>query len=132
MLFRSGSLVGAFIFALYAWFYFRCIRIATRCQVFFGSLCVAGIGTMIFLQAVIHMCVALGVMPVTGQTLPFISYGGTAYIFMGFGIGVIQSVAADNKRQKRLAAQAATPVPTPNTETSDNSETSQQNNTSAL
>ncbi|MBO4599381.1 MAG: FtsW/RodA/SpoVE family cell cycle protein [Bacteroidales bacterium] len=129
---ETGSLVGAFIFALYAWFYFRCIRIATRCQVFFGSLCVAGIGTMIFLQAVIHMCVALGVMPVTGQTLPFISYGGTAYIFMGFGIGVIQSVAADNKRQKRLVAQAATPVPTPNTETSDNSETSQQNNTSAL
>ena len=98
---ETGSLVGAFIFALYAWFYFRCIRIATRCQVLFGSLAVAGIGTMIFLQAVIHMCVALGVMPVTGQTLPFISYGGTAYLFMGLGIGVIQAVAADNKRQAR-------------------------------
>jgi cell division protein FtsW len=97
-----GSLVGAFIFILYALFYFRCIRIATRCQVLFGSLCVAGIGTMIFLQAIIHMSVALGVMPVTGQTLPFISYGGTAYIFMGVGIGVIQSVAADNKRQSKL------------------------------
>ena len=104
---EAGSLVGAFIFALYAWFYFRCIRIATRCQVLFGSLAVAGIGTMIFLQAVIHMCVALGVMPVTGQTLPFISYGGTAYLFMGLGIGVIQSVAADTKRQERMAAKAA-------------------------
>ena len=101
---ETGSLVGAFIFALYAWFYFRCIRIATRCQVLFGSLAVAGIGTMIFLQAVIHMCVALGVMPVTGQTLPFISYGGTAYLFMGLGIGVIQAVAADNKRQARQKA----------------------------
>jgi cell division protein FtsW len=106
---ETGSLVGAFIFALYAWFYFRCIRIATRCQSLFGSLSVAGIGTVVFLQAVVHMCVALGVLPVTGQTLPFISYGGTAYIIMGVGIGVIQSVAADNKRQARLAAAANTP-----------------------
>lgn len=98
-----GSLIGAFIFLLYAWFYFRCILIATRCQVLFGSLAVAGIGTMIFIQAVLHMSVALGVIPVTGQTLPFISHGGTAYIFMGLGIGVIQAVAADNKRQLRAA-----------------------------
>ena len=104
---EAGSLSGAFIFLLYAWFYFRCIRIATRCQVLFGSLAVAGIGTMIFLQAVIHMSVSLGVIPVTGQTLPFISHGGTAYVFMGLGIGVIQAVAADNKRQQRLAAKAA-------------------------
>ena len=115
---ETGSLVGAFIFALYAWFYFRCIRIATRCQVFFGSLAVAGIGTMIFLQAVIHMCVALGVLPVTGQTLPFISYGGTAYLFMGLGIGVIQAVAADNKRQARLAANTSD---TPNTQSNNQS-----------
>ncbi|MBQ6068124.1 MAG: FtsW/RodA/SpoVE family cell cycle protein [Bacteroidales bacterium] len=123
---ETGSLVGAFIFALYAWFYFRCIRIATRCKVLFGSLAVAGIGTMIFLQAVTHMCVALGVMPVTGQTLPFISYGGTAYLFMGVGIGVIQSVAADNKRQQRLAMQesaADNPLPA----SSDTQQTSDSN-----
>ncbi|MBO4599210.1 MAG: FtsW/RodA/SpoVE family cell cycle protein [Bacteroidales bacterium] len=104
---EAGSLAGAFIFLLYAWFYFRCIRIATRCQVLFGSLAVAGIGTMIFLQAVLHMSVSLGVIPVTGQTLPFISHGGTAYLFMGLGIGVIQAVAADNKRQQRLAMKAS-------------------------
>ena len=108
---EAGSLSAAFIFALYAWFYFRCIRIATRCQGLFGSLCVAGIGTMIFLQAIIHMCVALGVLPVTGQTLPFISYGGTAYIIMGSGIGIIQSVAAHNKRQARMAEKASAEPP---------------------
>ena len=105
---ETGSLVGAFIFILYAWFYFRCIRIATRCHQLFGSLCVAGIGTIIYLQAVVHMGVALGVLPVTGQPLPLVSYGGTAYILMGFGIGIIQSVAADNKRQQRLAMQSET------------------------
>ena len=41
------------------------------------------------------MSVAVGVLPVTGQTLPFISFGGTAYLFMGAGLGIIQSVAAD-------------------------------------
>ena len=102
-----GSLVGFFIFALYAWFYFRCIRIASNCKGKFGSLSVAGLGTMIFIQAIVHMSVALGVLPVTGQTLPFISYGGTAYLFMGVGIGVIQAVAADNKRQKRAELKAA-------------------------
>ena len=47
------------------------------------------------------MCVAVGVLPVTGQTLPFISYGGTAYIFLGCGLGVIQSVAADVYGEKK-------------------------------
>ena len=54
----------------------------------------AGLGTMIYLQALANMGVAVGVLPVTGQTLPFISYGGTAYLFLSFGMGIIQSVAA--------------------------------------
>lgn len=103
---EAGLLSAIAIFALYALFYFRCIRIATRCQGTFGSLCVAGMGTVIILQALVHMSVSVGLLPVTGQTLPFISYGGTAYLFLGMGIGVIQAVAADNKRQARLAQKA--------------------------
>ena len=95
---------GIAIFILYAWFYYRCICIASRCQGIFGSLCVAGIGTMLFLQAIANMAVAVGVLPVTGQTLPFISYGGSSYICLGCGIGIIQSVAHDqNKKRKALA-----------------------------
>lgn len=100
---EAGMLAAIGIFALYAWFYFRCIRIATACQGPFGSLCVAGIGTLIFLQAIINMSVAVGLLPVTGQTLPFISYGGSAYLFLGCGLGVIQAVAFDNKKQARQA-----------------------------
>ena len=103
---EAGTFAALLIFALYAWFYFRCIRIATASKKLFGSLCVAGIGTLIFLQAIINMAVAVGVLPVTGQTLPFISYGGSAYLFLGSGIGVIQSVAFENKKQLRLAKQA--------------------------
>lgn len=107
---ETGLLAAIAVFSLYALFYFRCIRIATRCKGSFGSLSVAGIGTVVLLQAMINMSVAAGVLPVTGQTLPFISYGGTAYIFMGCGIGVIQSVAADNKKQARLQAKADEPA----------------------
>ena len=96
---ESGMLGGLFVFALYSIFFFRCVRITRRCKGRFGALTVAGLGTMIYLQALVNMCVAVGVLPVTGQTLPFISYGGTAYLFLGCALGVIQSVAADVETQ---------------------------------
>lgn len=92
---ESGMIGGLVVFALYSVFFFRCIRVARRCKGRFGALTVAGLGTVIYLQALVNMSVAVGVLPVTGQTLPFISYGGTAYLFLGCALGVIQSVAAD-------------------------------------
>ena len=92
---ETGMLGGLLVFALYSIFFFRCIRLSLKCKGRFGSLTVAGLGTMIYMQALVNMCVAVGVLPVTGQTLPFISYGGTAYLFLGCALGVIQSVAAD-------------------------------------
>lgn len=96
---ESGFIGGLIIFILYAVFYLRCIRLAKRCPGKFGKLTVAGLGTVIYLQALVNMSVAVGALPVTGQTLPFISYGGTAYLFLGCGVGVIQAVAADTERQ---------------------------------
>lgn len=97
-----GMLTGILVLVLYSFFYFRCIRLAWRCKGRFGALAVAGFGTMIYLQALANMSVAVGVLPVTGQTLPFVSYGGTAYIFLGCGLGVIQSVAADVYDEKKM------------------------------
>ena len=104
---EAGTFAATIILALYAWFYFRCIRIATSCPGTFGSVFVAGMGTLILLQAIINMLVATGVFPVTGQTLPFISHGGSSFLFLGVGMGLIQSVAADNKRRERLAKKQA-------------------------
>lgn len=103
---ETGMLGGLLVFVLYSVFFFRCIRISWRCKGRFGALVVAGFGTMIYIQALANMCVAVGVLPVTGQTLPFISAGGTAYLFLGFGLGVIQSVAADEQNQALAAAAA--------------------------
>ncbi len=92
---ETGLVGGILVLVLYSFFFFRCMRLAWRAQGRFGALVAAGLGTMIYLQAMANMGVAVGVLPVTGQTLPFISYGGTAYLFLSLGLGIIQSVAAD-------------------------------------
>ena len=97
---ETGFIGGLFVFLLYAVLYLRCVRLAKKCDGRFGKLTVAGIGTVIYIQALVNMGVAVGALPVTGQTLPFISYGGTAYLFLGCGIGVIQAVAVDTAKPK--------------------------------
>ena len=92
---ETGLVGGILVLVLYSFFFFRCMRLAWRAQGRFGALVAAGLGTMIYLQAMANMGVAVGVLPVTGQTLPFISYGGTAYLFLSLGLGIIQSVTAD-------------------------------------
>ena len=102
---ETGLVGGVIVLILYSFFYFRCVRLAWRCNGRFGALTVAGLSTMIYLQALANMGVAAGVLPVTGQTLPFISYGGTAYLFLGVGLGIIQSVAADVYNEESPEAQ---------------------------
>lgn len=102
---ETGFLGGMIVFILYGVFYLRCLRLAKRCEGRFGQLTVAGISTVIYLQALVNMSVAVGALPVTGQTLPFISYGGTAYLFLGCGVGVIQAVAADVDKRRAAAVE---------------------------
>lgn len=98
---EGGAVAGLFVLLLYTALYWCCIKIARRCKNQFGSLIVFGYGTVIYLQALINICVAVGVLPVTGQTLPFISYGGTAYIFLSFALAAIQSVARTTNKEKK-------------------------------
>jgi cell division protein FtsW len=117
---ESGLVGGVLVLILYSFFYFRCVRLAWRCKGRFGALTVAGLGTMIYLQALANMGVAVGVLPVTGQTLPFISYGGTAYLFLSLGMGIIQSVAADVYTEPRPAVADKTALDTPDTDIPEN------------
>lgn len=119
---EGGMLMGIFVFLLYAVLYFRCIKLVWKCKGTFGQLSVAGLGTLIFLQAAIHMGVSVGAFPVTGQTLPFISAGGSAYLFMALALGVIQSVAADVNRSERRAQEKSTTA-APQMETTTTTET---------
>lgn len=92
---EKGMAMGLLVFFLYNVLFFRCLRLAKKCKGLFGSLILVGYGSLFYIQALLNMLVAVGMMPVTGQTLPLISSGGTAYLFMSCAIGVIQSVAHD-------------------------------------
>lgn len=88
-----GLVGGAFVLLLYLILFFRVIRIAGRCQGNFGSLLSIGIGFSLVFQALINMAVAVNLFPVTGQTLPLVSMGGTSIWFTSISLGIILSVS---------------------------------------
>ena len=88
-----GLVGGGFVLLLYLILFFRVIRIASRCQGNFGALLSLGIGFSLVFQALINMAVAVNLFPVTGQTLPLVSMGGTSIWFTSISLGIILSVS---------------------------------------
>ena len=88
-----GIVGGMFVVFLYFALLIRCGRIAQKCRRFFPAYLVLGFGIMMVLQALTNMGVAVDLLPVTGQTLPLISKGGTSILITCFYIGVILSVS---------------------------------------
>lgn len=87
--FIGGSLV-LFLFALMLW---RGIRIALGAPDLYGSLLAVGIIAMVAIQVMINIGVVTGLMPVTGITLPFLSYGGSSLTLMLMAIGVLLNIS---------------------------------------
>lgn len=88
LLFGAIPLILAYMILL-----FRGIVIAKRCETAFPAFLVLGLIVMIVVQAMLNMLVAVGLFPVTGQTLPMISWGRTSVLVMSFSIGAILSVS---------------------------------------
>lgn len=89
------GLVGAFlVLFIYFLLLFRIVIAAKNARTIFGSLLVIGVGLPIIFQAMINMAVASNLFPVTGQTLPLISSGGTSIWMTCFALGMILSVSA--------------------------------------
>ena len=88
-----GILGGGFVVLLYCILFFRVVRITAKCQGNFGAFLSIGIGFSLVFQAMINMAVAVHLFPVTGQTLPLISMGGTSIWFTCISIGIILSVS---------------------------------------
>lgn len=89
-----GLLGGIVVILLYMWLLFRMYIVARKATTVFATLLVIGVGFPIILQAIINMAVASNLMPVTGQTLPLLSSGGTSIWMTCFAIGVVLSVSA--------------------------------------
>ncbi len=85
-----GAAVTLLLFFLLAW---RGFRIALRANDLFGCFMAVGITSMIILQAVLNIGVVSGLLPVTGVTLPFISFGSSSMVITLAGIGILLNIS---------------------------------------
>lgn len=88
-----GLIGGGFVVTLYIWLLIRAGRIAQKANGSFATFLVMGIAILLVSQAIVNMCVAVGLIPVTGQPLPLISKGGTSTLINCAYIGIILSVS---------------------------------------
>jgi cell division protein FtsW len=92
------GLIGAtLVIAAFALLAVTGFRIATRCKDPFGKLLAAGITALVCGQAAINLAAALGIAPLTGIPLPFVSYGGSSLVVLLTGIGVLLNIAVNGK-----------------------------------
>jgi cell division protein FtsW len=89
-----GSTAVIVAFAVFAWAGFR---IALQCRDPFGKRLAAGITTLVCGQAAINLCAVLGIAPLTGIPLPFVSYGGSSLIVLLAGVGVLLNIAVNDR-----------------------------------
>ena len=95
-----GLIGGFLLMILYMWLLFRIVIVAQKSDTIFGKLLVLGVGLPIVFQALINMAVAVELFPVTGQTLPLVSSGGTSIWMTCLAIGIVLSVSAKREEDK--------------------------------
>ncbi len=94
-----GLIMAVLLLMIYLWIFFRAIVIFQNCGTAFPGLLVLGLALMITTQALLHIMVAINLMPETGQTLPLISRGGSSMLFTSIALGMILSVSRQNDEQ---------------------------------
>ncbi len=97
-----GMIGGLFVMGLYLWFLYRGMKAVDSSGRAFGGLLSAGLTFSLVIQAMVHMGVATGLGPVTGQPLPLLSMGGSSLLFTGAMIGIIISVSKDKVKDAVL------------------------------
>ncbi|MEI7740930.1 MAG: rod shape-determining protein RodA [bacterium] len=91
--------VGMLILLLaFAFTFYRLVRVAENAADDFGSMLALGVLFLILIQFSVNIGMNLSMLPVTGITLPFVSYGASSLIFMLIALGIAQSVASEGKR----------------------------------
>ncbi|MGM0436875.1 MAG: stage V sporulation protein E [Bacillota bacterium] len=93
-----GFLGVLIVIVLYLLLFWRGIRTAHRAPDVFGTLLAIGITTMITIQVFINIGVVSATIPVTGITLPFISYGGSSLLIMLSGVGILLNISSYSKK----------------------------------
>jgi len=89
-----GFMGAAIVLSLFALLIWRTLRILTMSKDLFGTLIAAGVLAMLMHQIFINVGMAIGIMPITGVTLPLMSYGGSSVLVTFIALGLLQSVHA--------------------------------------
>jgi rod shape determining protein RodA len=89
---QYGFVGAALVLSLYALLIWRTLRILVMSKDLFGSLVAAGVVAMLMFQVFVNVGMAVGIMPITGVTLPLMSYGGSSVITTLLAIGLLQSI----------------------------------------
>ena len=95
---RWGFLGGMLLWTLGAAYAFGAFMVGLRAGTMFGRLVAVGIGGMVFLQLLVNTGMTIGLLPVTGMTLPFVSYGGSSLVALWVTTAVLFSVASRRSR----------------------------------
>jgi rod shape determining protein RodA len=97
-----GFMGAALVLSLFALLIWRCLRILTMSKNLYGSLIAGGITAMLMFQIFVNVGMTIGIMPITGVTLPLMSYGGSSVIVTFMALGLLQSIHAQ-ARETALA-----------------------------
>ena len=95
-----GLIGGISLLVLYLWLMFRIVIVAQNSDTVFGKLLTVGVGIPIVFQALVNMGVAVELFPVTGQTLPLISSGGTSIWVTCLALGIVLNVSTKRDEEK--------------------------------
>ncbi len=85
------------VLVLFGMLLYRLMFIAQNAPDLYGSLIVTGVFAHIAIQVILNVAVVLNVIPTTGITLPFISYGGTSALFLMIEMGIVLNVSGKIK-----------------------------------
>ncbi len=91
---QYGFVGAALVLSLYALLIWRTLRILTMAKDLFGSLVAAGVVAMLMFQVFVNVGMSVGIMPITGVTLPLMSYGGSSVITTLLAVGLLQLIYA--------------------------------------
>ena len=97
-----GILGAGFVIGLLFFLIWRIVLIGIRAKSVYHTLLMYGVATMIFVQATFNIGAVVGVLPITGVTLPFISYGGSSLLVLSVAIGLVLNVSARESYQREL------------------------------
>ena len=105
---RFGFLGAAFVVFLYAILFWRAIRVMRISTSFYGTMIAGGVLAMLAFQMIVNVGMNLGLMPVTGITLPLMSYGGSSVLGTFLALGLLQAIHAQSRAQTFSRIEAGT------------------------